>query len=114
MKVQAVAAIANKKDHNGNVLSIAQLEDLRDTAVGKFLTVEFNPFIPPVGKIIDARIDGNKLTVEAEITDAGFEGYYIAPSYEVDMHSLAIKSLDYALTKAHTDDGATALAYAKD
>jgi len=50
-----------------------------------------------------------KLLIEAEILDNQFEGYFIAPSYKIDKNTRVIEALDFALTKEHSDEGATAI-----
>lgn len=106
MKVRFVAA-TTKIDNNGNKLSQAQLYDLANTAIGQKIGVNFNPFIPPVGKVVGAKVTKGKLIIEADIPENEFENYYLAPSYSIDKNTRIVKSLDYALTLEHSDAGAT-------
>jgi len=106
MKVKVVACTTHV-DRNGNSLSISQLRDLAETAIGRPIGVNFNPFIPPVGKVIGAEVQDNKLLIEAEIPDNEFGCYFISPSYSIDINTRAVTSLDYALTREHSDEDAT-------
>lgn len=106
MKIKAIAATAGR-DRNRNKLSKKQLKDLARTAIGKNVTINFNPFIPPVGQIIGAEVTEEGLLVEAEIIESEIDGYYLAPSYSIDIFTRIVSSLDFALTKEHSDEGAT-------
>jgi len=108
MNVKVIAATSNI-DSNGNRLSKAQLKDLAKTAIGQRIGVNFNPFIPPVGSVTNAKVEDGKLLIEAEILDNQFEGYFIAPSYKIDKNTRVIEASDFALTREHSDEGATAI-----
>ena len=107
MKAKVVAAVAGI-DRAGNVLTTTQLNVLAESAVGKQVTFNFDPRIAPIGKVLNAEIDNDKLIVEVELYNDKFSGCFIAPSYRINKNG-TITSLDYAVVKEHSDLGATKL-----
>jgi len=104
IKVKAVAAIANIPDKNGSVLTTNDLLKLASTSVGNNITLNFDPTVPPIGKVIGAEVKKDRLIITAIIDEQNL-GRHIVPSYSILINSRSVeKALAYAITDKPAQD----------
>ena len=114
-KLTGIGMVIGEVDSNGTLVTKEAAKEMVDKFKVCPLGYEFNPTIPPVGKIIKAEIVGNNVEIEAELEGIFNEKFAIVPSFIIkNMHIEdgykvidSAELISFSLTSQPADDDVT-------
>jgi len=113
IKLKAISMVLNKVDRNGNLITEEAMEKALKNFSGCLIGYEFNPNVPPVGRVTKAVLEDGNVKIEAELDDQFDEMLAIVPSFTI-MHMEGdvrvvddVKLISFGLTSQPADDGVT-------
>lgn len=115
MKLKAVSMVTDKVDSNGNLFTREAIKAAVKDFAGCPLGYEFNPNIPPIGKVTKVVVIGNKVEIEAELDKSFNEKLAIVPSFTIKAMHIEdgvrviedAELIDFSLTSQPADDNIT-------
>lgn len=110
MKIVVIAATTNLDLHNEQFTE-EQLIKLAESSMNVPVGVDFDPRVPPIGKVVAAWVKKEKLWLEIELNqnatsyinpELSSDGY-IVPGFRSDLAGENIEAITYSLVAAPAD-----------